>query len=112
MTRKKDFGTGPDLSAIEPISFTLHGEEFHCAKQVPGKVLLSLVKGGVSEDPGESAAVIDKFFETVLLPESLERFNVLVVDPNRIVTVDTLADIVNWLMEEYSDRPESQPEVS
>lgn len=112
MTRNKDFGSGPNLDNIEPLSFTLHGETFDCVKQIQGKVLLSLVKDANANDVARSADTVEKFFDNVLLPESAERFNALLVDPNRLVPVETLAEIVNWLMEEYAGRPEEQPELS
>jgi hypothetical protein len=67
--------------------------------------MLDFVKLSSSEDPSESAGAILKFFEKVLVAESFERFNALAEDPERIVTVQTLADIVGWIMEEYSNRP-------
>lgn len=110
MTRFKDFGSGKANS--EPLSFKLHGETFNCVPEVQGKVLLDLVQQANPDDPAGSAGVITKFFSSVLEDESLARFNILAEDKHRIVTVDTLSEIVGWLMEEYSNRPEGQPEVS
>ena len=55
--------------------------------------------------------IVTKFFEFVLKPESLKRFNALVSDPERIVSVETLAEITAWLVEEYTNRPNQQPEA-
>lgn len=113
MSRFKDFGTGSkDGREFPPLSFKLHGEEFHCVTQVQGRVLLSLTSMADVDDPVKSAEAVNKFFEIVLLDESLKRFNDLAESKDRIVTVETLAEIVSWLMEEYSGRPEQQPEVS
>lgn len=107
MARFKDFG-GNTNADVEPVVFKLHGEEFQCVKQLQGRVLLDIVAESSSEDPVKTAATMNKFFETVLLDESLVRFNALLTDKEKIVPVETLAEIVAWLVEEYSDRPKAQ----
>ena len=110
--RFKDFGEDPNV-VREPLSFKLYGEEFHCVPAIQGKVLLDLVKKASNpNDAGAAAEVVDGFFEKVLMPESLERFNNLLDDPNRIVTVETLSEITGWLVGEYSERPTMEPERS
>lgn len=112
MTRFKDFGAGAKGNEnSEPLSFKLHEETFHCVPQVQGKLLLELVADSSGDDAVKSAAVIDKFFGYVLEDESLVRFNKLIRDKHKIVTVETLADITGWLVEEYTNRPEEQPEA-
>jgi hypothetical protein len=112
MTRFKDFGSGGETST-EEISFNLYGETFACRPAVPGKILLDLVaKSSDEENPGRAAGVVNDFFKVVLMPDSFEKFDSLVSDPERVVEVDTLADIVSWLVEQYSDRPTKRPEVS
>lgn len=109
-TRFKDFGSGIQEEA-EPLAFKLHGEDFECYPQVQGKLLLDLVADSSSGDPAKQSAIVTKFFEYVLKPESKERFDSLISDPERIVTVDTLAEITEWLIEEYTNRPNQQPEA-
>jgi hypothetical protein len=111
MAKFKDFGVGTAPETTEVISFKLHEEEFFCVPQIQGRVMLSLVKNSSSEDPTVAAGTIETFFEQVLTDESLERFNALTTDKNKIVTTETLGQIVGWLLEEYSGRPEAQPEV-
>ena len=111
MTKRfKDFGSGSSESS-EPLVFKLYDEEFECYPQVQGKLLLDLVADSSSEDPARQSAIVTKFFEYVLKPESAERFQALVQDPERIVSVDTLAEITGWLVEEYTNRPNPQPEA-
>lgn len=104
MTRFKDFGTG-DAVSEEPLEFSLHGETFSCRPALQGKFLLELVKQSAGDDVGSSANAVTSFFAEVLLPESYERFQALTVDPDRIVSVETLSEIVGWLVGEYTDRP-------
>jgi hypothetical protein len=110
MAKFKDFGVGTAPETTEVISFKLHEEEFFCVPQLQGRVMLSLVKNSSSEDPTVAAGTIETFFNQVLTDESLERFNELTTDKDKIVTTETLGQIVGWLLEEYSGRPEAQPE--
>ena len=111
-SRFKDFGSGASLEEKEPIVFKLHDEEFTCIPVLQGKVLMDLVSNSQSDDPVQSIGVIDSFFSHALDDESLERFNALLEDKNRIVNMETLGEIISWLVEEYSGRPNQQPEVS
>jgi hypothetical protein len=112
MTKFRDFGSGNTTGEKEPVSFALHGENFECYPELQGKVLLDLVARSSGEDPAEAAKTITMFFEKVLLPESFTRFDALLNDPNRIVSVETLGNISGWLVEMYTGRPEGAPEVS
>lgn len=109
--RFKDFGSGSDGDK-SPVSFKLYGEDFTCVSQLQGKVLLDLVADSSGDDPAKNAQVIDTFFSAVLLDESFTRFSALLKDKEKIVTVETLANITGWLIEEYTSRPTSGPEVS
>lgn len=112
MAKFKDFGAGNDIPQ-EPISFVLHGETFDCKPAIQGKFLLDLVaRSGNQDDPAESAKVIGDFFKTVLVNESFQRFTFLSEDSDKIVDVETLSDIVGWLVEQYTDRPIQRPELS
>jgi len=110
MAKFKDFGS-PALEHSDPISFKLFDEEFTCVPALPGKILLNLVSKAGSEEMTEQAELITDFFASALVEESLERFNALIVDKNRVVTTETLGEITGWLIEQYSARPEEQPEV-
>ena len=110
-SRFKDFGSGGEI-ATEPLVFKVHDEEFTAIPTIQGKVLMDLVSKSQSEDSIEAMGVVSTFFDKVLVDESLERFNALLEDKDRIVTMETLGEIVSWLIEEYSGRPNQQPEES
>lgn len=110
MSRFKDFGSGAEEKNSEPITFKLYGEDFTCVAQIQGRVILNLVADGASGDPAASAKMINGFFKSALTDESYKRFDALLNDKDKVVTVETLSNIVSWLMEEYSDRPNQQPE--
>jgi len=111
MSRFKDFGAG-DSGDSTPLSFKLHDEEFHCLRSIQGKILLDLVAKTSADDPAASAGIITEFFSYVLEDESFTRFDALLKDKYKIVSVDTLGEITGWLMGEYTNRPTEGPEVS
>jgi hypothetical protein len=114
MSRFKDFGSKVDEN-LEPISFKIWDEEFHCVKQLQGKVLLDMVASvsdGDNADSASQARAITDFFATVLLAESETKFNTLLLDKEKIVSVDTLGEIVGWLVEQYTNRPTERPQDS
>ena len=110
-SRFKDFGDG-GVVVTEPLSFKLHGEEFHCRPAIQGKVLLDMVATASSGDQGAATAVIMDFFNATLTEESMNRFNTLLDTPDKIVTVEVLGEITGWLVEQYSGRPQQGPEQS
>jgi hypothetical protein len=110
-TKFKDFG-GSKNQNKEPVKFKIHDEEFSCRPAVQGKVLLELVSKTSEDNPAEMAKIISEFFSKALLPDSLEKFNKLLEDEEKIVSVETLGEISSWLMEQYSDRPLVVPEPS
>ena len=111
MARFKDFGSGDSVNA-EPIVFKLYGEEFTCIPSIQGKVLLEIVSDSASEDVVKSSAVTLRFFRSVLTHESMLRFDALLDSKETVVSLETLTDISAWLIEEYTSRPEAQPEAS
>jgi hypothetical protein len=108
-SRFKDFGS--PTADKEPITFSLYGETFECRSSLQGKFLLELISESNSDNPAASANIVQKFFDTVLLDGSKEKFNDLASDPNRIVSVETLSEITGWLVEQYSSRPTQPSEV-
>ena len=110
-SRFKDFGDG-GVVVTEPLSFKLHGEEFHCKPAIQGKVLLDMVATASSDDQGAATAVIMNFFNSTLTEESSKKFTALLETSDKIVTVEVLGEITAWLVEQYSGRPQQGPEQS
>jgi hypothetical protein len=115
MSRFKDFGSKV-VENLEPISFKIWDEEFSCVPQLQGKVLLDMVSSvntdSDSSDASSQAKAINDFFSSVLTDESEKRFNALLTDKERIVSVDTLGEIVGWLVEQYTNRPTERSQDS
>jgi hypothetical protein len=108
--RFKDFGSGAEISK-EPLSFRIYGEDFECYPSLQGKVLLDIVANADSNDGAGMAKTISEFLEAAVKPESKNRLDDLMNDPERIVDVETLSEIMAWLVEQYSARPTQQPEL-
>lgn len=108
MARFKDFGS--PKSKNEEITFDLHGETFTAVPEIQGRILMSFVAQAGGDDAAAAAALTMEFFEKVLTDESWARFDKLTSSKDKVVTVEVLAEIVSWLIEEYSAREEAQRE--
>jgi hypothetical protein len=99
-----------NVDDAEPLTFDLGGEEFTCHPEVQGKLILDIIRSAADEkDPDQrgmmmAVGVLD-FFKKVMDASEYERFEKLMEDPKRIVPMDTLSEIMSWLIEEYTDRP-------
>lgn len=112
MTKFKDFGA-PAVTEVEPIEFRLYGETFSCRPQIPGKTMLEFAKR-TSDDSNasENAGVLLDFFKSVMYDESHTRFDAIISDPDKAVSLESLMEIVSWLMETYGSRPTERSERS
>jgi hypothetical protein len=98
-----------NIDESEPLTFDLGGEEFTCYPEIQGKAILDIMRTAAEGDADTrgvmmAVSVLD-FFEKVMDASEYERFNKLMEDPKRIVPMDTLSEIMSWLIEEYTDRP-------
>jgi len=102
--RHKNFGS-PKNESLEPLTFDLYDETFTAYPEIQGAKLLDFSRLVGSDDQSASTGALLDFFETVLEKDSYERMQELWDDPERIVPIETLSDIISWLVEEYTDRP-------
>lgn len=83
-------------------------EEFHAVgRQTAG---LTLILGGISRLDASGKRTTDtpgveRFFEEALVEGEWPRFRALLHDRKRIVKIDTLIEILNWIVEEQGARP-------
>jgi hypothetical protein len=120
--RHKSF-TPKNRKKSTPLTFELYDETFEAFPDLQGAVILdfaasmSTSNSKIDEDEdgvggAEAANLIVTFFEKALLPDSLQRFNKLIRDPDTIVEAELLAEIVGWLMEQYTSRDLAVSSVS
>lgn len=103
--RFKDFGKTQSIEDFPPLSFGLNGEEFACKQAISGALLLDFVRRADSDSGGMAAEAIVEFLGQALTEDDAERFDALIKDPERIVEIETLGEIVGWLVEQYTTRP-------
>jgi hypothetical protein len=101
-----------DITESEPLSFEIGGEEFECYPEVQGKTLIDIMRVAAEGDEDTRgmlmAVSVLEFFKRVMPEDQYERFSALMDDRERIVSMETLSEIMAWLMEEYSERPTMQ----
>jgi hypothetical protein len=102
--RHKSF-TPKNRKVAAPLTFELYGETLEAWPELQGSTILEFSAMFSSEDEGSSSAtLILTFFDRALKPDSLEKFNKVIHDPETIVPAEDLAEIVGWLMQEYTGR--------
>ena len=111
-SRHKDFGAPVLPEKLEPVSFDLYGKTFQCYKQINGIALLRFVKEANAEDGARATQALLDIFHRVMNDDEYARFEELCQDPDTIVPVETLSDIISFLIEVYTDRPTEQSEAS
>lgn len=111
--RFKDFGT--PASSDEPVTFRLHGEVFRCVPAIQGVVLIEFIAaagGGAEGNMAATAEEMLRFFNRTIIPADRERFTELLNSDDRIVSLEGLVEIMDWLVEQYAGRPTQQPTPS
>lgn len=98
--KAKSFTSSKEKKAVEPIPFELEGEEFEAYGQVPGSVLLEFIDASSKEDGAGTAGAILGYLKSSMDAKTYRRFDKLVHDPEVLVELSTLADIVSYLIEE------------
>jgi hypothetical protein len=106
--RHKDFGKPVLPDEMEPVSFDLYGQTFQCYKQINGIALLRFVKEANAEDGARATQALLDIFKRVMNDAEYDRFMELCEDPDTVVPVETLSDIISFLIEIYTDRPTKQ----
>lgn len=87
----------------EPIVFELEGETFEAYGEVPGAVLLDFIAKSSTEDSAGTAEAIQGYLKASMDKASYRRFDKLTRDPEVLIELSTLADIVSYLIEERTD---------
>jgi hypothetical protein len=113
MARHKDFGSEGVYRPedLEPISFALLGETFDCKPIIPGAVLVEIISA-IDGSAGAGGDAVTETFRAALKPEDVERFYDLLKREDLVVSLQTLVDILQWLVEQYGQRPTKRSDSS
>jgi len=101
----KSFTSTAPKDVVEPITFELEGENFEAYGQVPGAVLLDFIAASSQEDSNGTAGAILGYLKSSMDRENFKRFDKLTRDPEKVIQLQVLADIVAYLIEERTSRP-------
>lgn len=101
----KSFTSTTEKTVVEPIPFELEGETFEAYGEVPGAVLLDFIAASTQEDSSGTAGAILGYLKSSMKKEEFKRFDKLTRDPEKVIQLQVLADIVAYLIEERTSRP-------
>jgi hypothetical protein len=105
VTRYRNFGS--PVQSDEVVVFDLYGEQYKCKASLQGRVLIELVARADAENTADAAAAVLHFFDAVMVDESRQRFTALTQSEDKVVSLETLTEIMQWLVEQYAggERP-------
>lgn len=108
--RHKNFGSPVTVTnSDEPITFQVYGRVFRCVPALQGRTMLYFMSMSSSDDGAESARAIEEFFKTVIYPADQEAWDKLStsndLEASTIIDMKALSEIMEWLVEQYSERP-------
>lgn len=98
----KEFDAFIRETTQELITFTVAGETFTCIDSLPLTILANITR---QQSNGQAVLGLADFLTAVVLEEDHDRLAVLMNEPHNAVAVETWAEIVEWLIEEYTGRP-------
>lgn len=112
--RHKVFTSKPKVQI--PVTFDVTGdgftETFSAVPAIPGAQLLDFISDADSNDGGRASQALIDFMQSVILDDDKERFAELIRDPDKVIEIELLAEICEWLVGEYAARPTEQPKRS
>lgn len=93
------------------ISFILGETLYTCKPDIQGAVILEFIAAAETGSAGAAAKILP-FFEDVLPEPDLVKFMAHLKSKDEIVELETLSDLVGYLIEEYTERPTEESEKS
>lgn len=102
-----DFGSMGQAVA-NPIPFRIDGEVFYAVGSQPAGVLFDMADLGEVKGFDAQVRLLSQFVQSLLVPESFERLKIKMRDPVNPFGFTNLMRMIQWLMEQYSNRP-TQP---
>lgn len=108
----KDFAT-----PSRAVAFTVDGDEFATVPALAAERSLRIVeylsKFDDADAPlAERVDVLRALLETLLTPESAERFTARLDDPARPITVTTVVEVITWLLGHFTASAPGEPAAS
>ena len=101
---KKSFSAKKKVKA-PAIKFELEGVELEAHGEVPGAVLLEFIGAAGSDDATDTASAIMSYLHHSMNAENRKKFDKIIHDPEIMVEMELLSEIVSYLIEERTSRP-------
>lgn len=99
--RSRSFAPKPKNTA--PLFIELLDVEYEAHSSIPGAVILEFA---AASESGSTAGVLMEFLGKAIKPEDFVALKKVLEDPEVSIPIDTIADMVSYLIEEYAgDRP-------
>lgn len=95
----------------DPPTFAVAGREFKCLPEPPAGVLTDLIASADGTPAAQTTALVG-FIGGCLSDADAEAFHLLIHAKDTVVPLQTLADIGQWLSEEYVGRPTTPSSTS
>jgi hypothetical protein len=109
----KEFVTAAEKTEAEPdLVFSIDGKELRAFKPTEGQfALLMMAMGRHASQTDQFAGVIDFFIE--VLDEPSRRYVVdRMVSREKIIPLETIVEMMQWMIEEWGGRPFQSPSAS
>lgn len=84
-------------------------EDFVCISAMPGGALARFIKDAMG---AQALPAVVAVIESVIADQDLPRFRAMLESKDIIISFDVLADVCNWLVEEFAARPTKPPSAS
>lgn len=106
MSARKSFSP-KKKAAAKPVEFDLLDETFTAVPKIPGITLLEFIASGEGDGEGNGAVAkgILDYLKSSMKKDEYKRFHAFVSDPDNEIEIDTLSEIVGYLIEQQSSRP-------
>lgn len=101
----KSFSPKKKAVALEPIVFEIGEEKFEAYPKISGITLLEFIGSGDGESGSSTAKGILDYLKASMKKPEYARFHAYVSDPENEIEIETLSEIVSFLIEEQSSRP-------
>lgn len=102
----KSFIAETAKAPAEPIIFELvEGETFEAYGDVSGATTLEFIAATSSENSGDQARGLLAYLKASMDEENFKRFDAIIKSPDHKISIETLSNIVAFLIEERSSRP-------
>jgi hypothetical protein len=97
------------LEGAKPIQFTIDGDEFTAYPPTPGQMAMLVAAQADSREVPESIAAVIDFLDGLFDDEAKDMYRKRLLDRDDPFDFDTVNEIVEGLLEEWSARPTKSP---